>query len=140
VVPSLMPVAIPDTKIIRVLIDRGAVVIGAGYGCIPVIQHPDGTLHGIEAVVDKDRASALLARQIRADALLLLTDVKAVFRDFGKERASAIDRITAGEAAQLTLPEGSMRPKVEAAVNFVQAGGAFAAIGRLEDALPLLDG
>ncbi len=140
VVPSPLPVAIPDTKVIRALLDLGAVVICGGGGGIPVIQHASGALHGIEAVVDKDRASALLARQIKADALLLLTDVGAVFRDFGTAKASTIDKITATEAARLTLPDGSMRPKVEAAVDFIRAGDGFAAIGRLEDALEVLKG
>lgn len=140
VVPSPLPIAIPDTKVINALLDQGAVVICGGGGGIPVIQAPDGALHGIEAVVDKDRASALLARQIKADALLLLTDVKAIYRDFGRAQASAIDRISATEANLLTLPDGSMRPKVEAAVTFVRTGGGLAAIGRLEDALGVLQG
>lgn len=140
VVPSPLPVAIPDTKVIKALLTLGAVVICGGGGGIPVIQHPDGALHGIEAVVDKDRASALMARQIRADALLLLTDVKAIFRDFGRAQASAIDRISATEAMRLALPDGSMRPKVEAAVDLVHAGGGPAAIGALEDALAVLQG
>lgn len=133
-------VAIPDTKVIRALLAIGAVVICGGGGGIPVIKAKDGALHGIEAVVDKDRASALLARQIKADALLLLTDVKAVFRDFGRAQATAIERISATEAARLTLPDGSMRPKVEAAVDFVRNSGGLAAIGRLEDALGVLQG
>lgn len=140
IVPSPLPVAIPDTKVIRVLLDQGAVVICGGGGGIPVIQGADGALSGVEAVVDKDRVSALLARQLSADALLLLTDVRAIFRDFGRAQASAIDRITATEAARLSLPDGSMRPKVEAAIDFVRAGGGVAAIGRLEDALEVLQG
>ncbi len=140
VVPSPLPVRIPDTKVIRALLDLGAVVICGGGGGIPVIQHPGGALHGIEAVVDKDRASALLARQIKADALLLLTDVAAVFRDFATAQATAIDQMTVTAASALILPDGSMRPKVEAAVDFIRAGGGFAAIGRLEDALELLTG
>jgi carbamate kinase len=140
VVASPLPIAIPDTKVIKALLDQGAVVICGGGGGIPVIRHPDGALHGVEAVVDKDRASAVLAREIKADALLLLTDVKAVFRNFGRAQASAIERITATEAARLTLPDGSMRPKVEAAVDFVRGGGGLAAIGRLEDAMEVLQG
>jgi carbamate kinase len=140
VVPSPLPIAIPDTKLIKALLDQGTVVVCGGGGGIPVIQVPDGALHGIEAVVDKDCVSALLARQISADALLLLTDVKAIYRDSGRAQASAIDRISATEASRLTLPDGSMRPKVEAAIDFVRAGGGLAAIGRLEDALGVLQG
>jgi carbamate kinase len=140
VVPSPIPLSIPDTKVIAILLKAGAVVICGGGGGIPVIKHPDGSLSGIEAVVDKDRASALLARQIKADALLLLTDVAAVYEDFGTDHQKAIHQITATAAAALTLQSGSMRPKVEAALAFLQDGGGFAAIGRLEDALEILQG
>jgi carbamate kinase len=140
VVPSPLPVKIPDTKVIRALLDLGSVVICGGGGGIPVIQHVDGALHGIEAVVDKDRASALLARQIRADALLLLTDVAAVFRDFGTDHATPIRQMTVAEADELSLPDGSMRPKVEAASAFVRTGGACAVIGQLQDARDMLEG
>jgi carbamate kinase len=140
VVPSPLPMEIPDTKVISLLLGQGAVVICGGGGGIPVIQGSDGALHGIEAVVDKDRASALLANLLKADELLLLTDVAAVFRDFGTAEALPIREMTLAEADDLQLPDGSMRPKVEAAVTFVRAGGASAVIGRLEDALDMLDG
>ena len=140
VVPSPQPLEIPDTKVISLMLGQGAVVICGGGGGIPVIRAADGALHGVEAVVDKDRASALLAKLINADALLLLTDVAAVFRDFGTAQAAPIRVMTVAEAGDLSLPNGSMRPKVEAASTFVRAGGNYAVIGRLEDALDMLEG
>lgn len=138
VVPSPVPQDIPDLKAVRILVDHGAVVICAGGGGIPVVRHADGSHHGIEAVVDKDRASALLASRLGADVLLLLTDVDAVYRGFGTADARAIRTLTAREAEAMELPAGSMAPKVEAAVAFLRAGGSRAAIGRLEDARNLL--
>lgn len=140
VVPSPVPQDIPDLKAVRLLVDHGAVVICGGGGGIPVVRRPDGTHHGTEAVVDKDRASALLAERLGADALLLLTDVDAVYRGFGTADASAIGKLTTREAQTMDLPAGSMAPKVEAAVAFLRAGGSRAAIGRLEDARGLLNG
>ena len=92
---------------------------------------------GIEAVIDKDAASALLAKEIGADALLLLTDVDGVYRDFGTPDACRIDRLSPDEARALSLPDGSMAPKVTAAADFVTAG-SMAGIGRLEDAGQIL--
>ena len=88
VVPSPAPVEIPDLKVIRLLLLHGTIVICAGGGGIPVIAGPDGMLTGIEAVIDKDATSALLAEGLGADALLLLTDVDGVYRDFGTDAAS----------------------------------------------------
>ena len=107
---------------------------------IPVVRRGDGSLIGVEAVIDKDHASAFLATGLQADALLMLTEVKAVFRDFGKNQAMPIARLTPQEADTLDLPEGSMKPKVTAAANFVRAGGKLAGIGRLEDAVSILNG
>jgi carbamate kinase len=140
VVPSPVPLDIPDIKAVRILLDHGAVVICGGGGGIPVVLGPDGTHRGVEAVVDKDRASALLASRLGADALLLLTDVEAVFQDFGTPEARMLNTMTAAQAATIDLPDGSMRPKVEAAFEFLRAGGKRAAIGRLEDAREMLDG
>ena len=92
---------------------------------------------GIEAVIDKDAASALLASQLGADALLLLTDVDAIYRDFGKDTAAPIHKLTLDEARKLDLPAGSMGPKMDAACNFAESGG-ISGIGRLEDALDIL--
>jgi len=91
-------------------------------------------------VVDKDRASALLAARLGAQAFLLLTDVDAVYDGFGTPGARRLDTLTQAEAATLDLPAGSMGPKVEAATQYLRQGGGLAAIGRLEDAVKLLDG
>lgn len=96
------------------------VVISAGDGGIPVVRRGDGSLIGFEAVIDKDHASALLASSLKAEALLMLTDVAAVFRDFGTDHAAPIAKLAPGQAAALTLPQGSMAPKVAAACDFVQ--------------------
>jgi carbamate kinase len=140
VVASPAPLEIPDTKVIGLLLGQGAVVICGGGGGIPVIRGNDGALRGVEAVIDKDRATALLATLLSADALLLLTDVAAVYRGFGTTQAEAIRQMTAPEALALPLPDGSMRPKVQAAAAFAGAGGTHAVIGRLLDASAMLDG
>ena len=139
VVPSPKPQDIPDLRVLRLLLDRGVIVICTGGGGIPVLRLPDGSMTGIEAVIDKDAASALLARQLGADALLLLTDVDAAYRDFGTDDAAPIRHLTPQEARALDLPAGSMGPKMMAAADFADAGG-LAGIGRLEDALALLKG
>ena len=140
VVPSPMPMDIPDLRVLQLLLEQDVTLICAGGGGIPVVRRPDGSLIGIEAVIDKDHATALLAHKLNADALLLLTDVEAVFRDFGTEAQSAIDRITPEDAGHLDLPDGSMAPKVAAAATFVSDRARFASVGRLEDALAMLEG
>ena len=140
VVPSPMPMDIPDLRVLQLLLEQDVTLICAGGGGIPVVRRPDGSLIGIEAVIDKDHATALLAHKLNADALLLLTDVEAVFRDFGTEAQSAIDRITPEDAGHLDLPDGSMAPKVAAAATFVSGRNRFACVGRLEDALAMLQG
>ena len=122
----------------RQLLAQGVVVVCAGGGGIPVLRREDGSMVGIEAVIDKDAASALLARQLGADALLLLTDVDAIYRDFGKDTATPIHELTLSEARRLDLPAGSMGPKMTAAGNFAESGG-ISGIGRLEDALAILE-
>ncbi len=139
VVPSPKPVEIPDIPVIQLLLKHGVIVICTGGGGIPVVYQKDGSLTGIEAVIDKDAASALLAKEIGADALLLLTDVDGVYRDFGTPDACRIDRLSPDEARALSLPDGSMAPKVSAAADCVTAG-RMAGIGRLEDAGQILTG
>ncbi|MFC3166209.1 carbamate kinase [Ciceribacter thiooxidans] len=139
VVASPRPVEIPDFRIIRLLLDHGVVVVCTGGGGIPVVRRDDGTLIGIEAVIDKDAASALLAHQLGADALLLLTDVDAVYRGFGGEGAEPISRMSPEVARVFGAPAGSMGPKITAAGDFAETG-AFAGIGRLEDAIAILAG
>ena len=140
VVASPMPMNIPDLRVLQLLLQNDVTLICAGRGGIPVVRIPDGSLIGIEAVIDKDHATALLAHKLNADALLLLTDVEAVFRDFGTKAQSPIHRITPQDAARLDLPGGSMAPKVIAGATFVSGQDRFARIGRLQDALAMLEG
>ncbi len=139
VVPSPKPQEIPDIRVLRLLLDQGVIVICTGGGGIPVLRLEDGSLIGIEAVIDKDAASALLAQELQADALLLLTDVAAVYTDFGTDKQARIASLTPDAARALDLPAGSMGPKMTAAADFAMGGG-LASIGRLHDALALLDG
>jgi carbamate kinase len=104
------------------------------------VRREDGSLIGVEAVIDKDLASALLARELKADALLMLTDVDAVYRDWGTPHARAIHRISPQALRELDFAPGSMGPKIQAACEFVEQTGGMAGIGRLEDALAILDG
>jgi carbamate kinase len=138
VVPSPKPLEIPDLRVLKLLLEQGVVVICAGGGGIPVLRRDDGSMVGVEAVIDKDAASALLARQLGADALLLLTDVDALYRDFGKDTATPIPELTLEEARNLDLPAGSMGPKIAAAADFAESGGV-SGIGRLADALAILE-
>ncbi|HVY98593.1 MAG TPA: carbamate kinase [Dongiaceae bacterium] len=139
VVASPKPIEILESTEIAFLAANEAIVICAGGGGIPVARSAGGMLHGVEAVVDKDLASALLARRLRADRLLLLTDVAAVYRDYGRPEARAIARAAPDALRKLDFAAGSMGPKVEASAGFADAGG-IAAIGRLEDAAELLAG
>jgi carbamate kinase len=139
VVPSPAPIEFIELGSIKTLVDSGALVICAGGGGVPVLRGADG-LAGVEAVVDKDGAAALLARQLGADVLLLLTDVPAVEVDFGTPRARPLGRVTARELRDMTFAVGSMAPKVAAAREFVEAGGRFAAIGALDRAMELSTG
>jgi carbamate kinase len=139
VVASPSPVEFVELGSIKTLIDSGALVVCAGGGGVPVIRTKHG-LQGVEAVIDKDSAAALLARQLGADALLLLTDVAAVQADFGTPQARPLGRITARELRAMHFPDGSMGPKVAAACDFVEAGGTFAAIGALDQAAELSTG
>jgi carbamate kinase len=140
VVASPDPRAIVELEPIRRLAAAGTVVICAGGGGVPVRRTSQGRLAGVEAVVDKDLTAALLATDLRADVLLLLTDVDAIHVDHGMATERPVITATPGELRALALPAGSMAPKAEAAARFVAATGAHAAIGRLEDAPALLAG
>jgi len=140
VVPSPEPLEIVELSAIRMLVEAGAVVVCTGGGGIPVTMSGSGLLRGVEAVIDKDLAAALLARRLGADFLLMLTDVPAVMRGWGTQQAQAIARATSLELRELEFASGSMGPKVEAACRFVEATGATAAIGALEDALRIVAG
>lgn len=139
VVPSPLPVHIPDLGVIRLLIDQNVIVICAGGGGIPVVRRADGSFVGVEAVIDKDRAGALLAQGIGADALLMLTDVDAVYLDWGTPDQKAIRRASPDFLGQKNFADGSMGPKVEAACGFVVATGGVAGIGALEQARAILE-
>jgi carbamate kinase len=124
VVPSPEPLEIVELDAIRALLSSGAVTIACGGGGIPVVRR-DGRLKGVDAVIDKDRASALLATRLGAERLVILTEVPAVYRHFRKSNQQEVRELSAGEAESLLpeLAEGSMRPKLEAAVDFAHAGG-----------------
>lgn len=111
VVASPLPVEIIDLSVITLLVENSVVVICAGGGGIPVVRQASGRLEGIEAVIDKDRASALLARELKADMLMLLTDVDAVYLDFGKPNARAIAKAGASTFAEGEFSTGSMGPR-----------------------------
>ena len=122
-----------EMRPIHWLLENGATVICAGGGGIPTVYKPDGTLEGVEVVVDKDRASALLAFELDAGLLILATDTDGVYLDWGTEDARRIERVTPEQIEQYEFEEGSMRPKVEAACGFVRRSGGRAVIGSLTD-------
>ena len=140
VVASPMPQRILEITTLRHLVADGVLVICGGGGGIPVVVDARGAVHGVEAVIDKDRTAALLAWDIGADGLLLLTDVEAVFTDWGGEAARPIGETNVAALMALDLDPGTMGPKVEAACRFVADTGGFAGIGRLEDAAAILAG
>ncbi len=139
-VASPRPLAILGLGTLSLLASRGIVVICVGGGGIPVARADDGRLYGVESVIDKDLASALLAREVKADCLLLLTDVDSVYLDWGTERARSVAVAGPDDLDPGWFAPGTMRPKVEAAVSFARHSGKHAAIGRLEDAHALLLG
>lgn len=137
-VPSPAPLEIVELAQVRSLLDAGTVPVACGGGGIPVVRR-DGRIHGVDAVIDKDRASALLAAGLGAERLVILTDVAAVKRDFGKPGEVEVRELSLAEAEALLpeVAEGSMRPKLEAAVAMARAGGEaiITALERVEDAL-----
>lgn len=135
VVPSPAPRRVFEIRPIRWLLDKGVVVICAGGGGIPTAYIPgeDRKLDGVEAVIDKDFASELLARELEADLFIMATDVDGVYRDWGKPSQARIDTIQVSNLDASSFPAGSMGPKVEAAANFVRETGKSAAIGSLDD-------
>jgi carbamate kinase len=135
VVASPTPLEILDAPAIDALCAAGFIVVGAGGGGIPVVRDPDGALRGVEAVIDKDLAAALLASQVGADVMVIATDVDHAILDFGTDRARPLGRVTPQQmrayAAGGQFASGSMGPKVEAAVSFVEQGGTRAVITSL---------
>ncbi|WP_327381631.1 carbamate kinase [Streptomyces sp. NBC_01207] len=140
VVPSPRPQRVVETRLIRLLLNSGAVAVCAGGGGVPVIRDERGQLTGVEAVVDKDLTAALLAEALDADALLLLTDVPHVSLRYGTPGAEPIGQTTPAALRAQQFPAGSMGPKVDAVCRFVELTGGMAAIGALEDARAILDG
>ncbi|QIM21115.1 carbamate kinase [Phycicoccus sp. HDW14] len=140
VVASPAPRRIFEIGPIRTLIERGTIVICAGGGGIPTGYDAEGRLHGIEAVIDKDLAASLLARQLEADLLVIATDVDGVYLDWGTSHRRRLDVVTPAALAGLDLPAGSMGPKVEAACAFVTATGHDAVIGSLADIADIVTG
>lgn len=127
VVPSPIPLEIVEKKTIKSLVEKGVVVIAAGGGGIPVYVEKNGTLDGVDAVIDKDRASAVLARDIGAELLLILTEAEKVALHFGTLLQMNLDRLTVEEVKKYQkeghFPAGSMGPKIEAAIQFLESGG-----------------
>jgi carbamate kinase len=144
VVPSPIPLRIINRHLIQDLVDRGVIVIAAGGGGIPVYIEQDGTFEGVDAVIDKDRATAVLARDIKARTLVILTGVENVFLNFKKPDQVKLEKVTLAEAkvflAQGQFPAGSMGPKIEAAIGFLDNGGEEVIITSLEKAKPALHG
>ena len=140
VVASPRPQRIFEIRPVRWLLEKGTVVIFAGGGGIPTMFGPDHMLCGVEAVIDKDLASSLLAREVGADAFVMATDADAVYLDWGRPTARALKRISVAELRPHSFPAGSMGPKVEAACEFAEATGHPACIGALEDTARMLRG
>ena len=133
VVPSPHPKRVFEVRPVRWLLEHNVIVICSGGGGIPTAYDDQGELHGVEAVIDKDRASALLAEEVGADCLILATDVDAVYRDWGTPEKRRIVAASPDDFRRMDFPVGSMGPKVEAACTFVENTGRWATIGALED-------
>ncbi|HXF48087.1 MAG TPA: carbamate kinase [Verrucomicrobiae bacterium] len=144
VVPSPIPLDIIEKESIKKLLDQKVVVIAAGGGGIPVCRMPDGSLEGVDAVIDKDLASAVLAREVGAELLLILTGVDKVAINFGRLDQQFLDKITLKEAQKYLeageFPPGSMGPKIKAAINFLESGGKEVIITSIDRAYPAVLG
>lgn len=140
VVPSPEPHRIFEMRPIHWLLEKGTIVICAGGGGIPTIYNEEGNLEGVEVVIDKDRASALLAFELEADLLIMATDTDGVYLEWGTEDAHRIERTTPDEIEKYEFAAGSMGPKVEAAADFVSRTGQRAVIGALADIPAMVEG
>ena len=143
-VPSPIPSVNVEARAICRILDAGIIVIASGGGGIPVMQDDKGDYHGLEAVIDKDRAGEVMAQEIGADTFMMLTDVEHALLNFGKANATPVGEVTVAEAQRLVaeghfLP-GSMGPKVASAIKFVEEGGARAIISSLDKAVEALSG
>ncbi len=144
VVPSPRPRYVVEISLVRMLMERKTVVIAGGGGGIPVVRGPKGVRRGIEAVIDKDLTSALMANVLGIETMMILTAVSGVAIEFGKPGERALGRVSLSEIRRHhddgQFPPGSMGPKVEAAIRFLEGGGKHVVIGHLDDALPALIG
>lgn len=140
VVPSPVPQRLVQVDSVLKLLDAGHIVVSAGGGGVPVTMDAAGKVSGVECVVDKDASSGVLAESIDADVYVMATDADAVFVDWGTPQARALTRVTPDELRGYEFPPGSMGPKVDAAIRFVEATGNTAVIGRLSDLDRLLAG
>ncbi|MEO0184600.1 MAG: carbamate kinase [candidate division WOR-3 bacterium] len=138
VVPSPIPVKIVNSRIIKYLVEQGVIVIAAGGGGIPVYMEVDGSYEGIDGVIDKDLASAVLAIDIKAQILAILTGVDYVYLNYNKPDQTKLEKITLSQArnylSQGQFPPGSMGPKIESAIKFLEAGGSEVIITSLQKA------
>jgi carbamate kinase len=139
-VASPRPLRIFEIGVVELLVEHGVVVICTGGGGIPTRLTPDGVLMGVEAVIDKDHAGALLARSLKAEVYLMLTDAQAVWHDWGTEQARPIRRASPDALAKIEFAAGSMGPKVEAACAYARQTGGRAGIGALDDAVAIVEG
>lgn len=140
VVASPAPQRILELGVIQKLVNLDVTVICAGGGGIPVVQQSEGIFIGIEAVIDKDHASGMLAAQLKCDGFLMLTDVDAVYSGWGTDAAKPLHKVTPEQLSGRSFAVGSMAPKVAAAVTFTKETGGFSGIGTLEDAKNMVDG
>lgn len=144
VVPSPEPLEVINKEVIKKMVDEGYIVIAAGGGGVPVIHREDGTLKGVPAVIDKDRTAAILGKEVKADTLMILTAVDKVCLNYGTDKQKTLDIITVKDAKkylkQGQFPEGSMGPKIEAAIDFLEDGGKEVIICALEKADQALKG
>ena len=144
VVPSPIPIEIIEKDIIKKLVDEGNVVIAAGGGGIPVYYEDDGSLEGVDAVIDKDRTAAILANDINAEDLIIVTATDRVYLNFDKSDQEPLNNISVKQAKQYyedgQFPAGSMGPKIEAAINFLENGGQRAIITSLENTREAVSG
>jgi len=136
VVPSPQPIDIINSKVVSQLIDLGHIVIAVGGGGVPAFRDINGNLEGLDAVIDKDKASALLGNQIGAELLYIFTNVEQVALNYGKENEQLLPRLTLAEAKQYLaegqFPPGNMGPKIEASINFLEGGGEQVIITSIE--------
>ena len=144
VVPSPIPREIIDLGVIRLLVDHGHVVIAAGGGGVPVVRNKEGSFEGVEAVIDKDLGSSLLARRLGADTFIISTSVDAAYLNFGERNQKPIARATVSEMkkfmAEGHFKPGSMLPKIEAIIEFLEGGGKKAVITSPENLLRAVNG